>query len=69
MGYCRYHDGDVIWSCPRIGTPERLCSAAGPNERKNVSDFVSRYGEWALVAGASEGLDAAYAEQLAALKP
>lgn len=30
-----------------------------------VSDFRERYGEWALVAGASEGLGAAFAEQLA----
>jgi short-subunit dehydrogenase len=29
-------------------------------------DFVARYGPWSLVAGASEGLGAAYAEQLAA---
>ena len=31
-----------------------------------MSEFTSRYGEWALVAGASEGLGAAFAEQLAA---
>jgi len=31
-----------------------------------VSDFPERYGAWALVAGASEGLGAAFAEQLAA---
>ncbi len=31
-----------------------------------MSDFTSRYGDWALVAGASEGLGAAFAEQLAA---
>ena len=31
-----------------------------------VSDFRERYGAWALVAGASEGLGAAFAEQLAA---
>ena len=31
-----------------------------------MSQFTSRYGEWALVAGASEGLGAAFAEQLAA---
>ena len=31
-----------------------------------MSGFASRYGEWALVAGASEGLGAAFAEQLAA---
>jgi short-subunit dehydrogenase len=29
-------------------------------------DFAARYGRWAIVAGASEGLGAAYAEQLAA---
>ena len=31
-----------------------------------MSDFPERYGEWALIAGASEGLGAAFAEQLAA---
>ena len=31
-----------------------------------MSDFRTRYGEWALVAGASEGLGAAFAEELAA---
>ena len=31
------------------------------------SDFQRRYGPWAVVAGASEGLGAAYASQLAAL--
>ena len=31
-----------------------------------MSDFRERYGAWALVAGASEGLGAAFAEQLAA---
>ena len=66
VGYRTSHDGDVIWSCPRIETPESLCSVPGRAEHKNVSDFVSRYGEWALVAGASEGLGAAFAEQLAA---
>ena len=29
-------------------------------------DFATRYGSWAIVAGASEGLGAAYAEELAA---
>lgn len=29
-------------------------------------DFAARYGPWAIVAGASEGLGAAYAEELAA---
>ena len=28
----------------------------GPAGHKRVSDFASRYGQWALVAGASEGL-------------
>lgn len=30
-----------------------------------MSDFPERYGEWTLVAGASEGLGAAFAEELA----
>jgi len=30
------------------------------------ADFAARYGSWAIVAGASEGLGAAYAEELAA---
>ena len=29
------------------------------------SDFTARYGRWAIVAGASEGIGAAYAEELA----
>lgn len=29
------------------------------------SDFAARYGNWAIVAGASEGIGAAYAEELA----
>jgi uncharacterized protein len=29
-------------------------------------NFAARYGPWAIVAGASEGLGAAYAEELAA---
>ena len=33
---------------------------------KDQNDFKRRYGTWALVAGASEGLGAAYANQLAA---
>ncbi len=32
---------------------------------KNNSDFCAGYGEWAIVAGASEGLGAEYAKQLA----
>ena len=32
----------------------------------NQSDFAGRYGSWALIAGASEGIGAEYAEQLAA---
>lgn len=32
----------------------------------NASDFVAKYGPWAVVAGASEGLGAAFAEALAA---
>ncbi len=32
---------------------------------KNNSDFCVRYGHWAIVAGASEGLGAEYAKQLA----
>jgi short-subunit dehydrogenase len=32
---------------------------------KNNSDFRVRYGQWAIVAGASEGLGAEYARQLA----
>jgi short-subunit dehydrogenase len=31
-----------------------------------VDAFVRRYGNWAVVAGASEGLGAAWAEALAA---
>ena len=31
----------------------------------NKTDFAARYGPWAIVAGASEGLGAAYAEELA----
>ena len=65
VGYCTSHDGDFIWSCSRIETPESLCSVRGPAGHKRVSDFTSRYGQWALVAGASEGLGAAFAEQLA----
>src|SRR5690349_25102904 len=30
------------------------------------ADFARRYGSWAIVAGASEGIGAAYAEELAA---
>src|SRR5689334_6154035 len=30
------------------------------------SEFITRYGNWALIAGASEGIGATYAEQLAA---
>ena len=32
----------------------------------NRADFARRYGSWAIVAGASEGIGAAYAEELAA---
>ena len=32
---------------------------------KNGADFRARYGPWALVAGASVGLGAAFAEELA----
>ena len=31
----------------------------------DIVDFAARYGSWAIVAGASEGLGAAYAEELA----
>ncbi len=34
--------------------------------RSDPADFVARYGAWAAVAGASEGLGAAFAEALAA---
>src|SRR5215813_12503400 len=39
-----------------------------PTEEDPVSDeaFMRRYGSWAIVAGASEGLGAAWAEALAA---
>src|SRR4029453_2267789 len=33
--------------------------------RRSVEDFVKRYGPWALVAGASEGIGAAFARALA----
>ena len=33
---------------------------------RTVSDFLAKYGPWALVAGASEGLGQAFAERLAA---
>ena len=36
------------------------------NTGDTVSQFSSRYGSWAVVAGASEGLGAAFARQLAA---
>jgi short-subunit dehydrogenase len=32
----------------------------------NKADFAARYGSWAIVAGASEGIGASYAEELAA---
>ncbi len=32
---------------------------------KNVIDFVGRYGPWAVIAGASEGVGAAFARQIA----
>ena len=32
---------------------------------KQNNEFYNKYGPWALVAGASEGLGAAYAEALA----
>jgi short-subunit dehydrogenase len=31
-----------------------------------VTDFVGKYGPWALIAGASEGIGASLADQLAA---
>ncbi len=37
-----------------------------PKRSHGADDFVRRYGPWALVAGASEGLGAAYARALAA---
>lgn len=37
-----------------------------PSVRSGPVDFVARYGPWAAVAGASEGLGAAFAEALAA---
>ncbi len=33
--------------------------------KKRTTDFHARYGEWAIIAGASEGLGAAYAGELA----
>ena len=33
--------------------------------RSSTRDFSKRYGPWAVVAGASQGLGEAYAEQLA----
>jgi uncharacterized protein len=36
------------------------------NTTKDDTEFKSRYGSWAVVAGASQGLGAAYARQLAA---
>ena len=30
-----------------------------------MSDYATRYGKWAVIAGASEGLGAAFAAQLA----
>ena len=32
-----------------------------------MNDYLAQYGSWAIVAGASEGLGAAYAEELASL--
>ncbi len=37
-------------------------------QRTTKNDFLNRYGPWALIAGASEGLGAAFAESLAARK-
>lgn len=43
-----------------------LESVSAVNERSVSSPFVSKYGPWAVVAGASEGLGAAFATALAA---
>ena len=47
----------------RTGTPER----EGPLSQRTTSSggFRDRYGAWAVVAGASEGLGAAFADQIA----
>ncbi len=34
--------------------------------RKSMSDFLQRYGQWGMVAGAAEGIGAAFCEALAA---
>jgi len=52
----------------RVGGPYTACCCFG-GEQQTVpqlsQDFASRYGPWALIAGASEGLGAAFAKCLA----
>ena len=43
-----------------------LIASLSPRSTREA-DFLARYGPWALVAGASEGLGAAFAERLAGL--
>lgn len=45
---------------------ERVGTLAPPPRPRGPASFADRYGPWALVAGASEGLGAAFAEALAA---
>jgi uncharacterized protein len=37
-------------------------------DNHSMKDFVKRYGDWALIAGAAEGLGAAFTEKVAAMK-
>jgi len=48
--------------------PSEVClpmSNEGPRRRNTSSEFANRYGPWALVAGASEGIGEQYARQVA----
>jgi short-subunit dehydrogenase len=50
----------IVWPIPSLRAWYTRCMSREPD-----AAFVARYGTWALVAGASEGLGAAFARQLA----
>ena len=61
-----FYDDELVRGRRRVaGSPSPIHPGAGGSGRNPVVTFASKYGPWALVAGASDGVGAAFAEGLA----
>ncbi len=66
MNAIGFYDDDVVRTDRRMAhRPASLHTGAGDRAGGGVVSFAEKYGPWAVVAGASDGVGAAFAEALA----